>query len=75
MRLMMTPEMAALWEEIKPYLDFSRESGLQIDTPQEIRIKAQKFDNLDRKNWEKAMMIELGFIPKISTPVKDRMKP
>ena len=74
MRLIMTKEMAQLWKEIEPYLDTSHESGLRTDTPKEIRIKAQKFDELDRKQEEEAMMIELGFIPKISTHIIDRMK-
>lgn len=73
MRVVMTEKMKKLWKEIEPYFDFSRESFLRVDTPKEIRIKAQEFDELDQKNWEETMLTELGFIPEEPHAIINRM--
>lgn len=60
MRLMMTEEMQKLWNEIKPYYDSSY--NLRDDTPNEIKQKNEKLDNLRKKQWDEAMKIELGLV-------------
>ncbi|MDE5885411.1 MAG: hypothetical protein K2H29_10105 [Oscillospiraceae bacterium] len=62
MRLMMTKEMLKLSNEIKPYLDFSREDHLRPDTPDEIKQKRKRLHELEEKQWEEAMKIEMGLV-------------
>ena len=62
MRLMMTEEMQKLWNEIKPYIDFSQEDGFRPDTPYDIKQKDETFKKLNEKQWNEAMKIELGLI-------------
>lgn len=58
MRLMPTPEMRALFDEIKPYFDFTQKDNLRADTPDEIRNKVKRYDELSDVQWEQAQRAE-----------------
>lgn len=58
MRLIPTPEMRALFDEIKPYFDLTQEDNLRADTPDEIRSKVKQYNALSEAQWEQAQRAE-----------------
>lgn len=63
MRLIMTEEMLTLWNEIKPFYDEFHH--LRADAPDEIKKKREKLHEMRKKQWEEAMIVEIGFVPEI----------
>ena len=54
----MTPEMRVLFDEIKPYFDFTQKDNLRADTPDDIRSKLKQYDALSEAQWEQAQRVE-----------------
>lgn len=54
----MTPEMRSLYEDIKPYFDFTKPDCFKTDTPDEIRQKAKRYDELRDAQIKEANRIE-----------------
>ncbi len=54
----MTPEMKALYDDIKPYFDFTQKDCFKADTPDEIRQKAKQYDELRDAQIKESNRIE-----------------